>query len=177
MLNIPGCLPIKDVPLLRKRLASFPKALSTYVVLAVQVNDFLVLRLSTHLRSNSLQSLCFFFFCSHFSDVASCCSLSRSQGRMFNLAWHCFTKLSHQRAIKIVFPLLISSWKECGWNTEPYFSQSPPKQRMEVFHGGQGGLNKVTQPLQVQPFTAQNITFKTSIVNELRISGRCLKAA
>lgn len=117
------------------------------------------------------------FFCSHFSDVASCCSLSRSQCRMFNLAWHCFTKWSHQRAIKIVFPLLISSRKECGWNTELYFSQSPPKQRMEVFHGGQGGLNKVTQPLQVQPFIAQNITFKTSIVNELRISGRCLKAA
>lgn len=177
MLNIPGCLPIKDVPLLRKRLASCPKkALSMYVVLAVQVNDFLVLRLSTHLRSNSLQSL-WGFFCSHFSDAASRCSLSRSQGRMFNLAWHCFTKLSHQWAIKIVFPLLISSRKECGWNTEPYFSQSPPKQRMEVFHGGQGGLNKVTQPLQVQPFTAQNITLKTSIVNELRISGRCLKAA
>lgn len=175
MVNILRCLPIKGVPLLRKRLVLCPKALSMYEVLAVQVNDFLVLRLSTHLRSNSLESRC--FFCSHFSDVASCCSLLRSQCRMINLAWHCFTKLSHQRAIKIVFPLLISSRKECGWNTELYFSQSPPKQRMEVFHGGQGGLNKVTQPLQVQPFTAQNITFKTSIVNELRISGRCLKAA
>lgn len=100
-----------------------------------------------------------------------------SQCRMFNLSWHCFTKLSHQGAIKIVFPLLISSRKECGWNPEPCFTQSPPKQRMEVFHGGQGGLNEVAQPSHVQPFTAPSVAFKTSIVNELRVSGGCLKAA